>query len=100
MQLAFNETVYKKAIGMVWDYWDGHDCDWNKCTHTAEYLSKAYDNPSPTRGDIGITQDDLVEIAEVLGIEDDEPYDEDDEWRYEINLLIHLLDQNDEVKNE
>ena len=94
MQLRFNDTIYKRAIGEIWGYWDGHTCDRDDCTLSEEYLSKAYDNPTPTSDDIDIALDHLIMEADLRNIEEDEEYSEyDDEGRGEVNLLIKGLEE-------
>ena len=92
MQLRFNDTIYKRAIGEIWGYWDGHTCDRDDCTLSEEYLSQAYDNPTPTSEDIAIVLDNLIMEAEMRNIGDDETGD-DDEGRGEVNLLIKGLEE-------
>jgi len=94
MQLQFNDTIYKRAIEEVWSYWDGHTCNSSDCTLDNEYLSKAYDNSNPSPEDIEVVQNNLIMEAEMRGIEDDEPYDaNDDEGRGEVNVLIRGLEE-------
>ena len=92
MQLQFNDTIYKRAVGEIWGYWDGHTCDRDDCTLSEEYLSKAYDNPNPTSDDIDIALDHRIMEADLRNIEEDET-DDDDEGRGEVNLLIYGLEQ-------
>ena len=93
MQLAFDETIYKRAVDYVWEYFDGHSCGESECTLSDEYLARAYDNPNPTPVDIDIIQEHLIEITDYLHIEEDAPYDPEDKRPYEINLIIKLLEQ-------
>ena len=95
MRLAFDETIYKRAVDYVWAYFDGHSCGeegYSECTLNDEYLARAYDNPNPTPEDIDIIQEHLIEITDYLHIEEDAPYDPEDKWPYEINLIIKLLE--------
>ncbi len=103
MRLAFDETIYKRAVDHVWAYFDGHSCGesdlegkdgaiYSESTLSDEYLERAYSNPNPTPEDIGIIQEHLIEMTDYLHIEEDAPYDPEDERPYEINLIIKLLE--------
>ena len=92
MQLQFNDTIYKRPVEEIWNYWDGHTCDVDDCTLNDTYLSKAYNNPNPTSEDIAIVLDNLIMEAEMRNIGDDETGD-DDEGRGEVNLLIKGLEE-------
>ena len=102
MQLAFDETIYKRAVDYVWAYFDGHSCGdkdgaiYSECTLNDEYLARAYDNPNPTPEDIDIIQEHLIEMTDYLHIEEDAPYDPEDKWPYEINLIIKLLESEND----
>ena len=92
MQLRLDQTIYKKAVAEIWEYWDGHTCKSDDCTLDDAYLSKQYANPNPTPEEIEIAQDNLIMEAELRGIEDDEVGD-DEEGRGEVNLLIKALEK-------
>tara|TARA_R100000656_G_scaffold111043_1_gene83018 strand:- start:50 stop:346 length:297 start_codon:yes stop_codon:yes gene_type:complete len=91
MQLQFNDTIYKRAVGEIWGYWEGHTCDSNDCTLNGTYLSKAYNNSNPQSEDMEIVLENLIMEADLRGIDDDEM--DDDEGRGEVNLLIYGLEQ-------
>jgi hypothetical protein len=85
IQLGLNETLYKKAIAILWDYWDEHYCGKSDCVLSEEHFSKEQNNTKPTQKDIEIAVDSLITMCELL------PSMESNEEK-EIDFLIKELE--------
>ena len=103
------DTTYQKAIAELWGYFDEHgayedckapseqrDTDGN-CFLSDAHFAREHENLNPTKTDIELAVEWLVNEAEMRNIDDDEPYNpehpnEDEEGRGYVNFLIRTLE--------
>jgi len=96
LQLEFGETLYKVAINELAEYYESHDwgrCDDADCKLSQAHFNKERSNPSPSKEEIDTVTWQVIEMADMMQIGDDD-IDEDTGEPHWINMLIDSLEKS------